>query len=146
MASLKEYKDHRATKKLSERWLGHFEVLKKVGSHAYYLKLPLKWKSVYPGFHVSSLEPVKQSSIPNWNQFPPPQILMEEQEEWEVAQVLDSKIKRPKLWYLVQWKGFGEDPEGTMWDPDLNLTSSPDLVKYSHSFYPDKPGPNTSRV
>ncbi|MBW0492160.1 hypothetical protein O181_031875 [Austropuccinia psidii MF-1] len=32
------------TKKLSERWLGPFEVLKKIGSHAYHLKLPQQWK------------------------------------------------------------------------------------------------------
>ncbi|MBW0513358.1 hypothetical protein O181_053073 [Austropuccinia psidii MF-1] len=30
----------RPTKKLSERWLGPFEVIKKIGSHAYHLKVP----------------------------------------------------------------------------------------------------------
>ncbi|MBW0580516.1 hypothetical protein O181_120231, partial [Austropuccinia psidii MF-1] len=95
-------KTTRPTKKLSERWLGPFEVWKKVGSHAYHLNLPLKWKSVHSVFHVSLLEPLKNSSIPNQNKFPPPPppILVEEQEEWEVAQVLDSKLKRGKLWYL----------------------------------------------
>ncbi|MBW0497430.1 hypothetical protein O181_037145 [Austropuccinia psidii MF-1] len=90
----KKIKTTRTTKKLSERWLGQFEVLKKIGSHAYHLKLPQKWKSVHPVFHVSLLEQVKQSSIPNCNQLPPPPVLVEEQEEWEVAQVLDSKLKR----------------------------------------------------
>ncbi|MBW0558243.1 hypothetical protein O181_097958, partial [Austropuccinia psidii MF-1] len=74
--------------------------MKKIGSHAYHLKLPQKWKSAQPVFHVSLLEPVKQSSIPNHNQLPPPPALVEEQEEWEVAQVLDSKLKRGRLWYL----------------------------------------------
>ncbi|MBW0565129.1 hypothetical protein O181_104844, partial [Austropuccinia psidii MF-1] len=87
-------------KKLSERWLGPFEVIKKIGSNSHHLKLPLKWKLVHPLFHVSLLEPVKQSSIPNHNKLPPPSALVEEQEEWEVAQVLDSKLKRGKLWYL----------------------------------------------
>ncbi|MBW0550728.1 hypothetical protein O181_090443 [Austropuccinia psidii MF-1] len=96
----------RPTKKLSERWLGPFEILKKIGSHAYHLKLPQQWKSVNPVFHVSSFKPVKQSTIPNLHQFPPPQVIVEEQEEWEVAQVLDSKLKRGTLWYLVKWKGF----------------------------------------
>ncbi|MBW0472531.1 hypothetical protein O181_012246 [Austropuccinia psidii MF-1] len=137
----------RPTKKLSERWLGPFEVLKKVGSHAYHLNLPFKWNSVHPVFHVSLLEPLKKSSIPNQNQFPPPPpILVEENKEWEVAQVLDSKLKRGKLWYLLEWKGFSEDSERKAWEPDSNLTNSPDLVKDFHSFYPDKPGPNTSRV
>ncbi|MBW0542797.1 hypothetical protein O181_082512 [Austropuccinia psidii MF-1] len=48
----KNIKTTRPTKKLSERWLGPFEVLKKIGSHAYHLKLPLQWKSVHPVFHV----------------------------------------------------------------------------------------------
>ncbi|MBW0547953.1 hypothetical protein O181_087668 [Austropuccinia psidii MF-1] len=126
----KNIKTTRPTKKLSERWLGPFEVIKKIGSHAYHLKLPQQWKSVYPVFHVSLLEPVKQSAIPNQHQLPPPPVLVEEQEEWEVAQVLDSKLKRGKLWYLVEWKGFSEDPERTRWEPASNLTNSPDLVKY----------------
>ncbi|MBW0466212.1 hypothetical protein O181_005927 [Austropuccinia psidii MF-1] len=92
------------------------------------------------------LEPVKQSTIPNQNQFPPPPGLVQEQEKWEVAQVLDSKLKRGKLWYLVEWKGFSEDPERTTWEQASNLTSSPDLFKDFHSLYPDKPCPNTSRV
>ncbi|MBW0505753.1 hypothetical protein O181_045468 [Austropuccinia psidii MF-1] len=67
------------TKKLSERWLGPFEVIKKIGSHAYQLKLPFQRKSVHSVLHVSLLEPVKQSSIPNCNQFPQPPLLVEEQ-------------------------------------------------------------------
>ncbi|MBW0513905.1 hypothetical protein O181_053620 [Austropuccinia psidii MF-1] len=94
-------KTTRTTNKLSERWMGPFEVLKKIGSHAYHLKLPQQWKSVHPVFHVSLLEPVKQSTIPNQHKLPPPPIIVEEQEEWEVAQVLDSKLERDKLWYPV---------------------------------------------
>ncbi|MBW0471582.1 hypothetical protein O181_011297 [Austropuccinia psidii MF-1] len=134
------------TKKLSERGLGPFKVLKKFGSHAYHLKFPLKWNSVHPVFHVSLLELVKQSSIPDPNKLPPPPILVEEQEELEVAQVLDPKLKRSKLWYLLEWKGFNDVLKKTTWQPASNLTSSPDLVKDFHSFYPEKPGPNTSRV
>ncbi|MBW0583578.1 hypothetical protein O181_123293, partial [Austropuccinia psidii MF-1] len=136
----------RPPKKLSESWLGPFEVLKTIGSHAYHLKLPQQWKSVHPVFHVSLLEPFKQSTIPNRHQLPPPPILVEEQEEWEAAEVLDSKLKRGKLWYLVEWKRFSEDPERTTWEPASNLTNSPDLVKDFHTLYPDKPGPNISRV
>ncbi|MBW0508340.1 hypothetical protein O181_048055 [Austropuccinia psidii MF-1] len=61
----KNIKTTRPTKKLSERWLGPFEVINKIGSHAYHLKWPQQWKSVHPVFHVSLLEPVKQSAIPD---------------------------------------------------------------------------------
>ncbi|MBW0579512.1 hypothetical protein O181_119227 [Austropuccinia psidii MF-1] len=114
-------KTKRATKKLSERWLGPFEVLNKIGSQAYHLKLPQQWK----------------------HQFPPPPLTVEEQEEWEVAQDLDSKFKRDQLLYLPECKGFSENPEETAWEPAFNLTNSPDLLKDFHTFYPDKPGPNS---
>ncbi|MBW0576533.1 hypothetical protein O181_116248, partial [Austropuccinia psidii MF-1] len=142
----KNIKTTRPTNKLSERWLGPFEVIKKIGSHAYHLKLPQQWKSVHLVLHVSLLEPVKQSTIPNQHQLPSPPVLVEEQEKWEVAQVLDSKLRRGKLWYLSEWKGLSQDPERLTWKLASNLRDSPDLFKDFHSFYPDKPGPNTSRV
>ncbi|MBW0544898.1 hypothetical protein O181_084613, partial [Austropuccinia psidii MF-1] len=103
-------------------------------------------KSVHPVFHVSLLEPVKKSTIPNRHQLPPPPVIVEEKEELEVAQVLDSKLKRGTLWYLVEWKGLNEDPERTTWEPAANLTNCPDLGKDFHTLYSDRPGPNASRV
>ncbi|MBW0587339.1 hypothetical protein O181_127054 [Austropuccinia psidii MF-1] len=87
--SSKNIKSTRPTKKLSERWLGPFSILKKVNTHAYHLKLPSQWKSIHPVFHISLLEPVKTSTIPNRHQEPPPPIIIEEEEEWEVSQILD---------------------------------------------------------
>ncbi|MBW0490939.1 hypothetical protein O181_030654 [Austropuccinia psidii MF-1] len=80
--SSKNIKSTRPTKKLSEEWLGPFPILKEV-------------------FHISLLEPVKTSTIANRHQEPAPPITIEEEEEWEVSQVLDSKLKRRNLWYLV---------------------------------------------
>ncbi|MBW0545389.1 hypothetical protein O181_085104 [Austropuccinia psidii MF-1] len=77
--SSRNIKTTRPTKKLSERWLGPFEVLKKICSHAYHLKLPQQWKSVHPVFHVSVLEPVQQSTISNRHQLPPLPVIVEEQ-------------------------------------------------------------------
>ncbi|MBW0502038.1 hypothetical protein O181_041753 [Austropuccinia psidii MF-1] len=73
--------------------------------------LPSQWKSIHPVFNISLLEQVKTSTIPNWHQEPPPPIIIEEEGEWEVSQILDSKNKRGKLWYLVECKGFSKDPE-----------------------------------
>ncbi|MBW0547550.1 hypothetical protein O181_087265 [Austropuccinia psidii MF-1] len=50
--SSKNIKSSRPTKKLSERWLDPFPILKKVRTHAYHLKLPSQWKSIHPAFHV----------------------------------------------------------------------------------------------
>ncbi|MBW0470098.1 hypothetical protein O181_009813 [Austropuccinia psidii MF-1] len=88
---------------------------------------------------MSLLESVKTSTILNWHQEPPSPIIIEEEEEWEVSQILDSKLKRRKLWYLVEWKGFSQDPERSTWEPAEKL-------KDFHSLYPDTPGPNSLRA
>ncbi|MBW0571689.1 hypothetical protein O181_111404 [Austropuccinia psidii MF-1] len=109
--SSKNIKSTRPTKKLSERWLGPIPILKKVSTHAYHLKLLSQWKSTHPVFHISLLEPVKTSIIPNMHQEPPPPIIIEEEEEWKVSQILDSKLKRGRLCHLVEWKGLSQHSE-----------------------------------
>ncbi|MBW0577124.1 hypothetical protein O181_116839, partial [Austropuccinia psidii MF-1] len=123
--SSKNIKSTRPTKKLSERWLGPFPIVKKVNTHAYHLNLPSQWKSIHPVFHISLQEPVKKSKIPNRQQEPPLTIIIEEEEEWEVSQILDSQLKRGKLWYLVEWKGFSQDTERSIWEPTKNLKNCP---------------------
>ncbi|MBW0478295.1 hypothetical protein O181_018010 [Austropuccinia psidii MF-1] len=71
--------------------------------------------------------------------------ILEEEEGGEVSQILDSTLKRGKLLYLVEWKGFGQDSEQSTWEPTKNLKNCPQLVKDFHSLYSDKPGPNSSR-
>ncbi|MBW0558408.1 hypothetical protein O181_098123 [Austropuccinia psidii MF-1] len=97
----------------------------KVSTHPYHLKLPSQWKSIHPVFPISLLEPVKTSTIPNQHQEPPPPIIIEEAEAWEVSQILDSNLNRRKLWYLVEWKGFSQDSERSTWEPAENLKNCP---------------------
>ncbi|MBW0471280.1 hypothetical protein O181_010995 [Austropuccinia psidii MF-1] len=142
--SSKNKKSTRPTKKLSERWLGPFPILNKVSTPAYHLKFPSQWKFIHPVFHISLLEPVRTSTIPDWHQEPPPPIIIED-EGWEVSQILDSKIKRGKLWYLVEWKGFSQYPERYTWGKTENLKNSLEHFEDFHSLYPGKPVPNSSR-
>ncbi|MBW0513200.1 hypothetical protein O181_052915 [Austropuccinia psidii MF-1] len=118
----------------------------KISTHAYHLKLPSQWKSIDPVFHISLLEPVKKATIPNQHHEPPPPIIIEEEDEWEVSQILNSKLKRGKLWYLVELKGFSQNPERFTWEPAKNLKNCPELVRDFHSYYPEKLGPNSSRA
>ncbi|MBW0551086.1 hypothetical protein O181_090801 [Austropuccinia psidii MF-1] len=105
--------------------------------------LPSQWKSIHPVFNISLLEPVKISTIPNWNQWPPPPMTIAEEEEWEVSQILDSKTKRGKLWYSVGWKCFSQDTERSTLETTKSLKNFPESIKDLHSLYPDKPGPNS---
>ncbi|MBW0461364.1 hypothetical protein O181_001079 [Austropuccinia psidii MF-1] len=144
--SSKNIKSAIPTKKLSERWLGPFPIWKKVSTHAYHLKLPSQWKSIHPVFHFSLFEAVKKSTISNRHREPPPPIIIKEEEELEVSQILDSKLKRGKLWDLLELKGFSQGPERSIWEPTENLKNFPELVKDLHSSYPEKTGLNSSRA
>ncbi|MBW0567049.1 hypothetical protein O181_106764 [Austropuccinia psidii MF-1] len=85
-------------------------------------------------------------SNPKRHKEPSPQIIIEEEEDRQVSKILDSKIKRERLWYFVEHKGFNQYPERSIWEPTKNLNNCPELVKDFHSLYPDKPGLNSSRA
>ena len=79
----------RPLKKLLEKRFGPFEILKVVLKNASRLKLPQHWK-IHPVFHVSLLKPA-QAPYPG-NAHPPPEpVLINDQLEWEVSKILDSK-------------------------------------------------------
>ena len=82
----------RPSKKPSEKFLGPFEILTHTGSHSHTLHLPDTICGVHPVFHVSTLEPVIPNKIPNWTLSPPPLFKVQGELEYEITEVLDSKI------------------------------------------------------
>ena len=126
----------RPSRKLSAKRLGPYPVEKIIGPNAVKLSLPHSMK-IHPVFHVSLLEPKKNSSIPNRTNPPPPPEVVEGVEEYEVEEILDSRIYRGALQYLVSWKGY--DPSENSWEPSSNLENSQDLVIAFHLAYPERP-------
>ena len=98
-------KTHRPSNKLDYRRLGSFSIIKRVNEVAYRLELPPSMK-IHSVFHVSLLEPYKDSTIPRWLQAPPAPIEIDETEELKVSEILDSRINHGKLEYLVHWQGY----------------------------------------
>ena len=68
---------------------------------AFELKLPLHWR-IHPVFHASLLDPYRANKIEGRKQqaVSPPDIVNGEV-EYEVEDILDSRIQRNKLQYLV---------------------------------------------
>ncbi|MBW0477992.1 hypothetical protein O181_017707 [Austropuccinia psidii MF-1] len=62
------------------------------------------------------------------------------------SRILYSKLKRGKLWYLVEWKGFRQDPERSTCEPAENLKNFPEIVQDFHQFYPENPGKDSSNA
>lgn len=125
----------RPSAKLDFKRLGKFKILARVGTHAYKLELPPSMK-VHPVFHVSLLEPAHSDPLPGQKQPNPPPVIIEGEEEYEVEEILDSRIRYRRLEYLVKWSG---DYEPT-WQPHHDLANSPALVAAFHRLYPTKPG------
>ena len=87
------------------------------------------------------------NEIPNGVQSPPPPVDVQGDLEYEISEVLDSKIDQHrscKLLYLVQWLGYENTDEEFSWLPATELDHAKDLISDFHSSYHDKPGPLSS--
>ena len=91
--------------KLNCQRLGPFRINGKINDVTFGLDLPSQLQ-IQPVFHSSLLEPCQEISIPNRTTPPPLPIELQDGHEYEVASILDSKIVRNKLSYLVDWLGI----------------------------------------
>ena len=141
----KYFQSTQPSKKLSEKNLGPYTIIVQVGSHSFTLRLLDSMCAVHPVFHVSQLEPATPNNIPNWTQPPPPPVEVDGEPEYEVSEILDSKVDRRrkscKLLYLVCWTRYEGTDEKTSWLLATKLGNASELVEDFHAKYPDKPGP-----
>ena len=134
----------RPSRKLDHKYLGPFEILQQVSSHAYRLQLPSTVHQ-HPVFHVQELTPAVNADlpdIPGHRQPPLPPMIVNGEEEYEVQGILNSRHHRNKLQYLIKWKGY-EDPSENSWEDEENVANAKTLVDAFHKKYPGKPGPLT---
>jgi len=124
--------------KLDFKRLGKFRILQKVSSHAYKLDLPASMK-IHPVFHVSLLEPAATDPLPDQIQPPSPPVLVDDEPEWEVDEIVDSRLRGRTLEYLACWIGFDE----LTWELTNMFTNAPSVVKRFHTAYPAKPRPRS---
>jgi len=66
-----------------------------------------------------------------------PLIIINSEEEWEVKEILDSRMKNKHLQYLVNWMGYNSAENS--WEPDKILANTPEAIKESHNKHPDAP-------
>ena len=109
-----------------------------IGDVNYKLRLPKTWK-IHPVFHASLITPYKETVEhgPNFTR-PAPDIIQGE-EEWEVEDIIDSRLygRSKQLQYYVKWKGYPESDNS--WEPAGNLQKSKSKINQFH-----KKQPNTS--
>ena len=100
-----------------------------ISRNAYWLKLPASFGQVHPIFSVTLLCPYDNDPITECQEChppPPPPVVRDSIEEYEVEKILDSRIFRGKIEYLVCWKGYGVEEDE--WRPSRDIQGSKRLV------------------
>lgn len=124
--------------KLTARKLGPYKVTKQISPLNYKLEL-LTDLCVHPVFHIDRLLSWKGNEVNGILPPPPEPVEVEGEEEYEVDEVLDSKLIGKALKYLVKWKDYGEG--NNSWEPAKNLKNAEDKVKSFHKKHPSAPRP-----
>jgi hypothetical protein len=125
----------RPSRKLAHKFLGPYPVVKAVGRNAYQLRLPPSMSRLHPVFPVVKLQPAPPDPIVGRRAPPPPEPeIIDGETRYELEEILDSRMWRNKLQYLVSWKGYGYEENSWVNESDLK---APVLVR---EFYKKHPG------
>jgi hypothetical protein len=126
MLNRKNIRTERSKLKFDAKYLGPFEIIKKISDVAFKLKLPENWK-IHPVFHISLLEPIDGNPFPIQVKLPPQPEIIEDEAEFEVEKIVGYRLFRNKIpQYLVNWKGYAN--ESNTWEPEENLGRAKDLL------------------
>jgi len=119
--------------KLDHREFGPYEVLEKIGEKAYKLKFPSSMR-IHNVFNVDLLEPKKPDLFNRDPVALPPIITPEGEEEYEVEEILDTKLNRGRIQYLVKWKGY--DASENKWIKRAEAENIQTLINEFHEKNP----------
>jgi len=79
------------SKKLSEKYLGPYEIISQPGTLSFTLCLPESMQSVHAVFHVSMLEPTTLNTFSKRIQLTPAPVIIDGEPEYEISRIVDSK-------------------------------------------------------
>ncbi len=140
--SAKNIKIKRPSQKLGPKYIGPLEIIARISTHAYRLRLP-EGLRIHDVFHVSMLERAKPNTFDGRIQQPAQEIEGEDNEEptYEIEAIDNSRIRRGVFQYRIVWKGY-TGRNRTSWF-DLKDMDDIDPVFYEdfHACFPDKPRP-----
>ena len=89
---------------------------------------------LHPVFNVVKHTLAPEDPIATRQTKPPPDpILVNNEEEWEVEEIRDSRFHRRRLQYLIKWKGFGT--KHNSWEAVANVKA----LELINKFYRKNP-------
>ena len=126
----------RPSKKLAEKRIGPYEITDIISPNAIKLKLP-KSIRIHPVVNVSRVRPYLSPRIKGQAPTPAAPVEIDGELEYDVEQILDSRLNRGKLEYLVKWEGYTE--EHNSWQPVGNLEHAQEYITEFHRMHPAAP-------
>ncbi|KAE8551312.1 hypothetical protein EYB25_005196 [Talaromyces marneffei] len=137
MVTNRNWSTGRPSRKLGHQAEGPYKIIEKVGN-SFKLNLP-EGMNVHPVFSPDKLRlATRTEPLPGQVIDSSPPVLVNGDQEWEVHEILDSRVRWKKLYYRVQWLGHDPDPK---WYPAENFSNAPRRLQEFHNRYPEKPGP-----
>jgi hypothetical protein len=130
----------RQSKKLDQKFVGPYDVVKKINDVAFELDLP-PTLSIHPVFHVSLLSPFHEGHAGR-AQAPPPATTVNVQEEFKPERIIDSREQNGRHEFLIKWTGFTEDHNE--WKDYEEIKDLKILKAYARK-HPDRPVPDQLR-
>ena len=132
----KNLRINQPTHKLAPRRYGPFKVTQVMSPVNYRLELPTQW-SIHPVFHIDLLTPYRETITHGANYQRPPPDLVDNEEEYEVEAILDSRKfgRGRRLQYLIKWKGY---PDSDNQWVDKDDVSADDKVREFKASNPAK--------
>jgi len=117
---------------LDHRRIGPYKITKVISPYAYEIDFPATLKH-HRVQHVSLLDPADNNPLPGQHNPPPPPVIVDGEEEHYVEEILDARLHRRKLQYLVKFVGDDQ----TEWKAAEEVNEL-EAVDVSHQRYPEK--------
>ena len=143
LLNMKNIRTTRQMKKLDNLRDGPLKIVKIIGKSAYQLELPESWKKagIHPVFNETLLVPYHPPSFPSQKAPPPPPPeVVDDHVEYKVEKILDARMRRGKIQFLVKWKGYAD--LHYEWVSKENCANVQEEIDSFYTRFPHKPKSN----
>jgi len=138
------FRTTRPLKKLSEKYLGPYEIIAQPSPQSFTLCLPDTMRAAYPVFHISMLKPATPNTFQQCSEPLLALVIIDREPEYEISKIVNSKIdhrRAYKLLYKVIWLEYEDTDNNSEWLPATELEHAKELLNDFYLKYLSKLGP-----
>ncbi len=126
---VKNIRSIRSSKKLDYKYYELYKINMLINKQSYRLKLFANMRKIHNVFHVFLLESCKDLAEKKQTSL----IYVNDEEQWEIEQILNSRKYREKLQYYIKWLDW--DDINNEWLNANNMNRASDLIAEYHEKY-----------